>query len=86
LVGRPGELVITEPMPSMPIGLWGDDGTRLRETYFDTYPGAWRHGDCIEITERGGALITGRSDATINRGGIRMGPSELYRAVLPMRR
>ncbi len=85
LVGEVGELVITEPMPSMPLYLWGDpDGRRYRESYFDTYPGIWRHGDWIEITERGTAIITGRSDATINRGGIRMGTSELYRAVLAL--
>jgi acetoacetyl-CoA synthetase len=78
-----GELVITEPMPSMPLSLWGDDdGSRLRESYFDYYPGVWRHGDWIEITERGTAIIYGRSDSTINRGGVRMGTSEIYRAVL----
>jgi acetoacetyl-CoA synthetase len=82
-IGQVGELVITEPMPSMPIYFWGDeDGSRYREAYFDTYPGVWRHGDWIEITERGTAIITGRSDATINRGGIRMGTAEIYRAVL----
>ena len=82
-VGEVGELVLTEPMPSMPIYFWGDeDGSRYREAYFDTYPGIWRHGDWIEITERGTAIITGRSDATINRGGIRMGTAEIYRAVL----
>jgi acetoacetyl-CoA synthetase len=70
-------------MPSMPIGFWGDeDGSRLRESYFSTYPGIWRHGDWIEITERGTAIIYGRSDSTINRGGVRMGTSEIYRAVL----
>jgi acetoacetyl-CoA synthetase len=84
-VGQVGELVITEPMPSMPIFFWGDeDGSRLRESYFDTYPGIWRHGDWIEITDRGTAIITGRSDSTINRGGIRMGTSEIYRAVLSL--
>jgi acetoacetyl-CoA synthetase len=83
VVGEVGELVITEPMPSMPIGLWGDtDDSRYRASYFDTFPGVWRHGDWIEITERGTAIITGRSDATINRGGIRMGTAEIYRAVL----
>ncbi|MDA0162693.1 acetoacetate--CoA ligase [Solirubrobacter ginsenosidimutans] len=82
-VGQVGELVLTEPMPSMPIYFWGDeDGSRYREAYFDTYPGVWRHGDWIEITERGTAIISGRSDATINRGGIRMGTAEIYRAVL----
>jgi acetoacetyl-CoA synthetase len=85
LVGEVGELVITEPMPSMPIFFWGDeDGSRLREAYFDMYPGVWRHGDWIEITERGTAIISGRSDSTINRGGIRMGTSEIYRAVLAL--
>jgi acetoacetyl-CoA synthetase len=83
LVGEVGELVLTEPMPSMPVGFWGDDdGSRLRESYFDMYPGVWRHGDWIEITPRGTAIIYGRSDSTINRGGIRMGTSEIYRAVL----
>lgn len=81
--GEVGELVITRPMPSMPLFLWGDeDGSRYRESYFDTYPRVWRHGDWIEITERGTAIIYGRSDSTINRGGIRMGTSEIYRAVL----
>jgi acetoacetyl-CoA synthetase len=84
LVGEVGELVITEPMPSMPLRLWGDDGSRYRESYFSTFPGVWRHGDWIEITERGTAIITGRSDATINRGGVRMGTSELYRSVLAL--
>jgi len=83
LIDAVGELVLTEPMPSMPLRLWGDpDGTRLREAYFDTYPGVWRHGDWIEITSRGTAIIYGRSDSTINRGGVRMGTSEIYRAVL----
>jgi acetoacetyl-CoA synthetase len=81
-VGEVGELVITKPMPSMPLFLWGDDdGERYRESYFDTYPGIWRHGDWIEITEHGGAIISGRSDSTINRGGVRMGTSEIYSAV-----
>lgn len=85
LVGDVGELVITEPMPSMPLYLWGDDdGSRYRESYFATFPGVWRHGDWIEITDRGTAIITGRSDATINRGGVRMGTSELYRSVLAL--
>jgi acetoacetyl-CoA synthetase len=78
-----GELVITQPMPSMPIYFWGDDdGSRLQESYFSMYPGVWRHGDWIEITSRGTAIIYGRSDSTINRGGVRMGTSEIYRAVL----
>jgi acetoacetyl-CoA synthetase len=81
--GRVGELVITEPMPSMPIGFWGDeDGARLRRAYFSPWPHVWRHGDWIELTERDTAIIYGRSDATINRGGVRMGTSEIYRAVL----
>jgi acetoacetyl-CoA synthetase len=86
--GRPvidavGELVLTQPMPSMPLRFWGDeDGARLREAYFDMYPGVWRHGDWIRITPRGTAVIYGRSDSTINRGGVRMGTSEIYRAVL----
>ena len=67
----------------MPIYFWNDpDGERLRESYFSTWPGVWRHGDWIEITERGTAIIYGRSDSTINRGGVRMGTSEIYRAVL----
>ncbi len=83
LIDEVGELVITEPMPSMPIFLWGDeDGSRLRDSYFSMYPGVWRHGDWIEITSRGTAIIYGRSDSTINRGGVRMGTSEIYRAVL----
>jgi acetoacetyl-CoA synthetase len=83
LIDEVGELVITRPMPSMPIGFWGDeDGSRYRESYFDMYPGVWRHGDWIEITSRGTAIIYGRSDSTINRGGVRMGTSEIYRAVL----
>jgi acetoacetyl-CoA synthetase len=83
LTGEVGELVITKPMPSMPLYLWGDeDGSRYHDSYFDVYPGVWRHGDWIEITERGTAVIYGRSDSTINRGGIRMGTSEIYRAVL----
>ena len=82
LVDEVGELVCTKPMPSMPLYFWGDgDGKRYQDSYFDMYPGIWRHGDWIRITPRGGAIIYGRSDATINRHGIRMGTSELYRAV-----
>jgi len=82
LVDEVGELVCTAPLPSMPLYLWGDDhGRRLHESYFDIYPGVWRHGDWVRITRRGGAIIYGRSDATINRHGIRMGTSELYRLV-----
>ena len=85
LVGEVGELVITEPMPSMPLYLWADeDGSRYRESYFSTFPGVWRHGDWIEITDRGTAIIYGRSDSTINRGGVRMGTSEIYRSVLAL--
>jgi acetoacetyl-CoA synthetase len=85
LVGETGELVITKPMPAMPISFWGDDdGSRYREAYFDMYPGVWRHGDWLELTTRGSGILYGRSDATINRGGIRMGSAELYRAVLTL--
>ncbi len=81
LTDEVGELVLTEPLPSMPLFFWGDpDGERLRESYFSMYPGVWRHGDWIRITPRGGAVIYGRSDATINRQGVRMGTSEIYRA------
>jgi len=82
LLGRVGELVITQPMPSMPVSFWHDpDGRRYREAYFETYPGVWRHGDWIQVTERGSCIIYGRSDATLNRGGVRMGTSEFYRVV-----
>jgi acetoacetyl-CoA synthetase len=82
LVDAVGELVCTKPIPSMPLRFWNDPGDRrYRESYFDMYPGVWRHGDWIRITPRGGAIIYGRSDATINRHGIRMGTAELYRAV-----
>ncbi|AVO39465.1 acetoacetate--CoA ligase [Pukyongiella litopenaei] len=82
LIGEVGELVCTEPLPSMPLFFWGDDdGSRLHDSYFDTYPGIWRHGDWIEITPEGGAVIYGRSDATINRKGLRLGSSEIYQAV-----
>jgi acetoacetyl-CoA synthetase len=85
VIDEVGELVITEPMPSMPILLWGDeDGSRLRESYFSFYPGVWRHGDWIKITSRGTAVIYGRSDSTINRGGVRMGTAEIYSAVLAL--
>jgi acetoacetyl-CoA synthetase len=82
VIGELGELVITAPMPSMPVGLWGDaDGERYREAYFDVYPGVWRHGDWITIDERGSCVITGRSDATLNRGGVRLGTAEFYSVV-----
>jgi acetoacetyl-CoA synthetase len=77
-----GELVITEPMPSMPIYFWNDpEGERYRESYFDVYPGVWRHGDWIKVKDDGACVIYGRSDSTINRGGVRMGTSEIYSAV-----
>jgi acetoacetyl-CoA synthetase len=83
VIDQVGELVITQPMPSMPIYLWGDEaGERYSEAYFSMFPGVWRHGDWIEITSQGGAIIYGRSDSTINRAGVRMGTSEIYRAVL----
>jgi acetoacetyl-CoA synthetase len=82
VTGQVGELVITRPMPSMPVGFWNDPGgARYRESYFDTYPGVWRHGDWIEFLPDGGCVIYGRSDATLNRGGVRMGTSEFYRVV-----
>jgi acetoacetyl-CoA synthetase len=82
VVGQLGELVITAPMPSMPVRFWGDDsGQRYREAYFDVYPGVWRHGDWITVTERGTCVITGRSDATLNRGGVRLGTAEFYSVV-----
>ena len=82
LTDEVGELVITEPMPSMPLYLWGDEsGERYRESYFNKYPGVWRHGDWIKVKPYGGCVIYGRSDSTINRGGVRMGTSEIYSAV-----
>jgi len=85
VIDEVGELVVTEPMPSMPVFFWGDeDGSRYRASYFEHYPGVWRHGDWIEITSRGTAVIYGRSDSTINRSGVRMGTSEIYRAVLSL--
>jgi acetoacetyl-CoA synthetase len=82
LIGEVGELVCTEPCPSMPLYFWGDTDNRiLLDSYYDTYPGIWRHGDWIEITPEGGSVIYGRSDATINRRGLRLGSSEIYRAV-----
>lgn len=82
LTDEVGELVCVSPIPSMPLYLWNDkDGSRYRDSYFDMYPGKWRHGDWIRITPRGGAVIYGRSDATINRHGLRLGTAEIYRAV-----
>jgi acetoacetyl-CoA synthetase len=85
VIDQVGELVVTKPMPSMPVSFWGDpDGSRYRASYFEHYPGVWRHGDWIEVTSRGTAIIYGRSDSTINRAGVRMGTSEIYRAVLSL--
>jgi acetoacetyl-CoA synthetase len=85
VVDRPGELVITSPMPSMPVAFWGDpDGSRLRAAYFDRYPGVWRHGDWIEFRADGRCHVAGRSDATLNRGGVRLGTAEFYRVVEEM--
>jgi acetoacetyl-CoA synthetase len=82
VVGELGELVITRPMPSMPVGLWGDsDGSALRAAYFDMFPGVWRQGDWISFSERGSCVVTGRSDATLNRGGVRLGTGEFYSVV-----
>ncbi len=77
-MGELGELVIRQPMPSMPVAFWNDpDGTRYREAYFGHFPGVWRFGDWVLFTERGSSIITGRSDATLNRGGVRLGTSEI---------
>jgi acetoacetyl-CoA synthetase len=82
LVDEVGELVITRPMPSMPVQFWNDpDGARLREAYFDEFPGAWRHGDWVRRTPRGSYVIYGRSDSTLNRGGVRMGTADFYAVV-----
>lgn len=82
LVDEVGELVVTNPMPSMPIHFWNDpDGTRYHDSYFDTYPGVWRHGDWITLTSRGSVVIHGRSDSTLNRQGVRMGSADIYEAV-----
>lgn len=82
MIGEPGELVITEPMPSMPVFFWDDEGNeRLTESYFETYPGVWRHGDFTKLTARGSAVIYGRSDSIINKQGVRFGTSEIYSVV-----
>ena len=82
VVGDQGELVVTKPMPSMPIGFWGDtDGSKYRAAYFEAYTGVWRHGDWLTLDDDGSCVITGRSDATLNRGGVRIGTSEIYRVV-----
>ena len=85
VIGEVGELVLAQPMPCMPVGFWADEeGERYHDAYFSHYPGTWRHGDWITITDRGTAVIHGRSDATINRGGVRMGTAEIYSAVLAL--
>ncbi len=82
IVGEVGELVVRRPMPSMPAGFWNDPGhQRYRAAYFDTYPGIWRHGDWVTMTAERGFVISGRSDATLNRGGVRLGTAELYSVV-----
>jgi acetoacetyl-CoA synthetase len=82
VIGRQGELVITEPMPSMPVGFWGDDdNSRYRSAYFEDFPGVWRHGDWIVIHHDGSCVISGRSDSTLNRGGVRLGTAEFYSVV-----
>ncbi|GAA3763978.1 acetoacetate--CoA ligase [Streptomyces tremellae] len=82
LTGEVGELVVTNPMPSMPVRFWNDpDGSRYHDSYFDTYPGVWRHGDWITLTDRGSVVIHGRSDSTLNRQGVRMGSADIYEAV-----
>ncbi|WP_024758991.1 acetoacetate--CoA ligase [Streptomyces exfoliatus] len=82
VVGELGELVITEPMPSMPVGFWGDtDGSRYRSAYFEAYPGVWRHGDWVRFAPEGHCVVAGRSDATLNRGGVRLGTAEFYAVV-----
>ena len=80
--GEVGELVVTKPMPSMPVAFWNDpDGTRYRGAYFEMFPGVWRHGDWITITDHGSVIVHGRSDSTLNRHGIRMGSADIYQAV-----
>ena len=82
MIGKKGELVCTAPFPSMPVYFWDDtDGSKYREAYFEDFPGVWRHGDYIEITPRGGVIVYGRSDATLNPGGVRIGTAEIYRVV-----
>jgi acetoacetyl-CoA synthetase len=82
VIGEQGELVLTEPLPSMPVGFWGDDdGSRYRAAYFEDFPGVWRHGDWIVIDDDGSCVISGRSDSTLNRGGVRLGTSEFYSVV-----
>lgn len=83
--GQVGELVITLPMPSMPLRFWDDpDGARYRDAYFATWPGVWRHGDWAEVTGRGSVIVSGRSDATLNRNGVRLGSADIYTAIEAM--
>jgi acetoacetyl-CoA synthetase len=85
VVGEKGELVCTKPFPAMPVGFWNDpDGVKYRAAYFEKYPNVWRHGDWSEITEHGGIIIYGRSDAVLNPGGVRIGTAEIYRPVEQM--
>ncbi len=85
VVGQKGELVCTSPFPSMPVGFWNDpEGAKYHRAYFDHFPGIWRHGDFVELTERGSVIVFGRSDATLNPGGIRIGTAEIYRVVEAM--
>jgi acetoacetyl-CoA synthetase len=85
VTGQQGELVCTQAFPSMPIYFWNDpDGSKYHAAYFDQYPGIWRHGDFIQVTEQGGVIIYGRSDATLNPGGVRIGTAEIYRQLDPM--
>ena len=82
IIDEVGELVITQPMPSMPVYFWNDpEGQRYRESYFDVYPGVWRHGDFVRFNQRGGVYVLGRSDSTLNRHGIRIGTAEIYRSL-----
>ena len=85
IAGEPGELVCTKPMPNMPVFFWGDENfERYRASYFETYPGVWRHGDWLIRTPRDSWVITGRSDATLNRGGVRLGTAEFYAVLDPL--
>jgi acetoacetyl-CoA synthetase len=82
VIGQVGELVVTKPMPSMPLYFWNDpDGARYRDAYFATFPGVWRHGDWMEVTERGSVIVSGRSDSTLNRNGVRLGSADIYAVV-----
>jgi acetoacetyl-CoA synthetase len=82
VTGQVGELVVTKPMPSMPVRFWNDpDGARYRDAYFSTFPGVWRHGDWMELTERGSVIVSGRSDSTLNRNGVRLGSADIYAVV-----